>query len=70
MMLPRHTRLDMEPTEIDGMVLEAQESCSKSIGIGTERRGATVGADQKSRHVNEEARRDISEAPRALTARA
>ena len=65
----------MEPTEIDAMVLEAQESCSKSIGtwrnlttassIGTERRGATVGADQKSRHVNEEGLAEIYRRPPA-----
>ena len=65
MMLPRHTRLDMEPTEIDAMVLEAQESCSKSIGIGTERRGATVGADQKSRHVNADGLAEIYRRPPA-----
>jgi hypothetical protein len=64
-MLPRHTRLDVEPIEIDAMVLKTQESCFKSIGVGTECRGARLGGDQKSRHVNDEGLAEIYRRPRA-----
>ena len=66
-MLPRHTRVDMERTEFDALVLETPESLFKSIDVGLERgikrhvagwglprNGATVGIDQKSRHINAE----------------
>ena len=57
----------MKPTEFDVLVLETPESLFKSIDVGMERgikrhvarwglpgNGATVGIDQKSRHINAE----------------
>ena len=47
------------------VVLKTQESCFKSIGVGTECRGARLGGDQKSRHVNEEGLAEIYRRPPA-----
>jgi hypothetical protein len=57
----------MKPTEFDVLVLGTPESLFKSIDVGMEcgikrhvagwglpRNGATVGIDQKSRHINAE----------------
>jgi hypothetical protein len=71
-MLPRHTRVDVERTEFDALVLETPESLFKSNDVGLERgikrhvavwglsrNGATVGVDQKTRHVDVEGLTEI-----------
>ena len=75
-MLPRHTRVAVERTEFDALVLETPESLFKSIDVGMERgvkrhvagwglprNGATVGLDQKSRNVNEEGLTETNRGP-------
>ena len=72
LMLPRQTLVDVERTKFDVLVLETPESLFKSNDVGMERgikrhvagwelsrNSATVGVDQKTRHIDVEGLTEI-----------